>query len=59
MDHFASKPNLETSVINVHGGGVGLMIVLSVFNERVSNAQTPDVCLQARQWQSSLDELFS
>ena len=51
VDHFASKSNLRASVINVHGVGVGLMVVLSVFSERVSNAQTLDVCLQARQWQ--------
>ena len=58
VDHFASRSNLRASVINVHGGGVGLMVVLSVFSERVSNAQTPGVCLQARQWQPSLDKLF-
>ena len=58
VDRFASKSNLRASVINVHGRGVGLMVVLSVFSERVSNAQTPDVCLQARQWQPSLDKLF-
>ena len=59
MDYFASKSNLRASVINVHGRGVGLMVVLSVFSERVSNAQTLDVCLQTCQWQPSLDELFS
>ena len=34
------------------------MVVLSVFSERVSNVQTPGVCLHARQWQRSLDKLF-
>jgi hypothetical protein len=41
VDRFASKSNLRASVINVHGGGVGLMVVLSVFSERVSNLKLP------------------
>ena len=51
MDHFASKSNLKASVLAAHSGCIDLMIVWSVFSERVSNAQTPNVCLQARQWQ--------
>ena len=48
----------ESFSLAAHSGGIDLMVVLSVFSERVSNAQTPDVCLQARQWQPSLDKLF-
>ena len=51
VDHFASKSNLKASVLAAHSGGIDLMIVWSVFSERVSNAQTPNVCLQACQWQ--------
>ena len=51
VDHFASKSNLKASVLAAHSRGIDLMIVWSVFSERVSNAQTPDVRLQARQWQ--------
>ena len=51
VDHFASKSNLKASVLAVRTRGIDLMIVWSVFSQRVSNAQTPNVCLQARQWQ--------
>ena len=47
MDHFASKSNLKAPVLAAHSGGIDLMIVWSVFSEQVSNAQTPNVCLQA------------
>ena len=49
MDYVSSKSNLEASVLAPHSKGIDLMIVWSVFIKRVSDAQTPDVCLQARQ----------
>ena len=52
------KTKLGNVSLAAHSGGIGLVVVLSVFSERVSNAQTPDVCLQARQWQPSVDKLF-
>ena len=47
VDQFASKSNLQASVSAALSGGIDLMIVWSVFSGRVSNAQTPNVCLQA------------
>jgi len=52
------KTKLGNVSLAAHSEGIDLMVVLSVFSERVSNAQTPDVCLQARLWQLSLDKLF-
>ena len=52
------KTKLGNVSLAANSGGIDLMVVLSVFSERVSNAQTPDVCLQTRQWQPSLDKLF-
>ena len=52
------KIKLGTVSLAAHSAGIDLMVVLSVFSERVSNAQTSDVCLQARHWQPSLDKRF-
>ena len=44
------KTKLGNASLAAHSAGIDLMVVLSVFSERVGNAQTSRVRLRARQW---------